>query len=305
MKTRKITITDVAREMRVSVTTVSFVLNGKAEGRVSPQVAKRILAYADRMGYRPNALSRRKQKGQPKLYGILVEDISNPFQQDLVFYLEQYLSADGAAAVAMSMNGVQERAFPLAKALGGLALSGYFMMSLPQLDDSVRRESLWRGPVVLWGAEWPGTTTIRPDYAAILQPLLLETVKKHALERVALLCCGSDVITANSFVSGYMAAMDHLQGDVLVKKMPFFSNDSDTQALLLAFMRDNKVDALVFSNDRLARLAIQSLQVERLQIRCVVSPSYLEPKVDGFLRQVTLPLDAKHWAKEIVRQLIL
>lgn len=305
MKKRKITISDVAREMRVSVTTVSFVLNGKAEGRVSPQVTRRILAYADRVGYRPNALSRRKQRNQMKLYGVLVDDVRNPFQRDLVFHLQRLLSANGAAAVIMSINGEQEQAFSLAKALGSLELSGYFFMALPQLDENVKRETLWRGPVVLWGGEWSDAVTVRPDYAVLLQPLLLEAVQSHALDRVALLCCGSDPATGNSFVSGYMSAMDHLQGDVLVKKLPFLSSDAETKAQLVGFLQNNKVDTLVFSNDRLARLAVQVLKAENVQIRCVVSPSHVQSDADPSLLQITLPLDAEHWAGEIVGNLIL
>lgn len=305
MKKKSISIGDVAREMGVSVTTVSFVLNDKFEGRVSPKLARRILAYADRVGYRPNVRSRRKTRGHPKLYGVLVEDIRNPFQRDLVFHLQQNLNKRGADALIMSMNGDYTRAFSLAKSLGTLDLSGYFFMSV-NLEEDVKWDALWRGPIVLWGAQWGSAYSVRPDYTALLQPLLLDTIDRLALERVALVCCSSDPFTANSFVSAYMDAMDRLERDVVVKKIPYNLNDSVVQAQLADFMRDNKQDALVFSSNRLAHLAMRSLaEVEGNKTRCIVSPSYVSLGSGVDIQQVVMPLDASYWADAIVSQLAL
>lgn len=302
MKKRAITIQDVARAMSVSVTTVSFVLNGKSEGRVSPKVAQRIIAYADRVGYRPHARSKRKS-GRTKLYGVLVEDIRSSFQQDLVFHMQQLFSENGAEAVVMSLNGDRSRAFSVAKTMGSLELSGYFFMALAS-EEQQGDASLWRGPVVLWDAALSGAATLSPDYRQLVQKILFDTIQEDRLERIAMVCCASDAFISSGFVAGYMETMDRLQKDVVVKKLPYHAVDTETYALLAEFMRDNKNDTLVFSNDRLARLAVQLISDSKdTTVRCVVSPSYINSAAN--LKCVVLPLDAESWAQEIVSRLIL
>lgn len=53
-----ITQKDIAREVGVSQTVVSDVLQGRPRGRVSPQTRERILDAARRLSYRPNASAR-------------------------------------------------------------------------------------------------------------------------------------------------------------------------------------------------------------------------------------------------------
>ena len=70
-------IYDVAREARVSVFTVSAVVNNK--GRVSTTLQRRVRAAVQKLGYRPNLLARSLAKQQTHTIGMVVTDIANPF----------------------------------------------------------------------------------------------------------------------------------------------------------------------------------------------------------------------------------
>jgi LacI family transcriptional regulator len=73
-------LTDIARQLNVSTTTVSFILNGKAEeNRISAGLAKRVLKFANEIGYVPNHLAKSLRTGKSHILGLLVEDIANPF----------------------------------------------------------------------------------------------------------------------------------------------------------------------------------------------------------------------------------
>ncbi len=63
-----VTIRDVAREVGVSITTVSHALNGK--GSVSPDTRRRILEAAARLEYAPNTTARSLVKRQTNAVGI-------------------------------------------------------------------------------------------------------------------------------------------------------------------------------------------------------------------------------------------
>jgi LacI family transcriptional regulator len=61
---RKLSSYDIAREVGVSQTTVSFVLNGRMDMPVSPATRERVLQAAREMGYRPNRSARAVQSGK-------------------------------------------------------------------------------------------------------------------------------------------------------------------------------------------------------------------------------------------------
>ncbi|MEQ5857633.1 LacI family DNA-binding transcriptional regulator [Halomonas sp. EF61] len=71
----RVTITDVAREARVSIAAVSRAMN--PNGSSSPEMRSRILAVADSLGYKPNRLAR-GIKSRSSLIGILVTNFENP-----------------------------------------------------------------------------------------------------------------------------------------------------------------------------------------------------------------------------------
>jgi LacI family transcriptional regulator len=77
---KKISIHDIAKELNVSATTISFVLNGKAEEkRISEDVKKNVLDYVKQVGYHPNQIAKSLRTGKTHIIVMLVEDISDPF----------------------------------------------------------------------------------------------------------------------------------------------------------------------------------------------------------------------------------
>lgn len=74
---KAVTITDVARAAQVSKATAARALGGY--GAVSPTVRSRVLATAERLDYRANALARTMATGRSGTLGVIVGDIENPF----------------------------------------------------------------------------------------------------------------------------------------------------------------------------------------------------------------------------------
>ncbi|MGH8888902.1 MAG: LacI family DNA-binding transcriptional regulator, partial [Acidothermaceae bacterium] len=76
---RRMTAADVGRAAGVSAATVSLVLNGKAEGRVTPETADRVRAAAKRLGYRIDRRGQSLATGRSGLIGFVAPDTANPF----------------------------------------------------------------------------------------------------------------------------------------------------------------------------------------------------------------------------------
>ncbi len=72
-----VTLRDVARRARVSVSTAARALGGY--GYVSPATRERVLRAARALDYHPNAVARSMIKGRTHTLGVVVSDSSNPF----------------------------------------------------------------------------------------------------------------------------------------------------------------------------------------------------------------------------------
>lgn len=78
---RRVTIVDVARHARVSVTSVSKVLRN-AYG-ASPEMQAKVRRAIDELGYRPHA-GARALRGQTYTIGVMLPDIRNPFFPEIL-----------------------------------------------------------------------------------------------------------------------------------------------------------------------------------------------------------------------------
>ena len=81
------TIVDIARQAKVSVSTVSHVLNGTRH--VAPTTASAVRDVIDRAGYSPNAVARALKTSRTRTVGIAVSVACNPYFGDIVGAIEK------------------------------------------------------------------------------------------------------------------------------------------------------------------------------------------------------------------------
>lgn len=82
-----VTAKDIARELGLSQSTVSRILNGDEHHRVSIQTRERILATAQRLDYRPNALAQSLRRGRTNVVGLYTShryDARNDFLSEIL-----------------------------------------------------------------------------------------------------------------------------------------------------------------------------------------------------------------------------
>src|SRR5690606_17637954 len=111
VKKKKILISDIAKALGVSTTTVSFVLNGRAkEKRLSDALAKRVFGYVQEVGYKSNELAMRLRTGKSKILALIIEDISNPFFANIARYIETKAYSRGYRIIYCSTENNSETA---------------------------------------------------------------------------------------------------------------------------------------------------------------------------------------------------
>ncbi|MFJ8816498.1 LacI family DNA-binding transcriptional regulator [Amycolatopsis thermoflava] len=76
----RVTMREVAARARVSVATVSLVLNGRDGGRVKPELGRRVRKAAEELGYTPNLVARGLRTSETRTIGLLSDRVaSTPF----------------------------------------------------------------------------------------------------------------------------------------------------------------------------------------------------------------------------------
>jgi DNA-binding LacI/PurR family transcriptional regulator len=96
MSATRPTIRDVAAAAGVSVTTVSHALNEK--GRIDAETRSRVIATAQRLGFRPNRAARNLRGGRTQVIALLLPEFGNE-PHNPALSLENYLRMAGTVAV--------------------------------------------------------------------------------------------------------------------------------------------------------------------------------------------------------------
>jgi LacI family transcriptional regulator len=105
MKSKKTSITDIASQLRISKSTVSFVLNGKGnQYNISQKTQQLIREKALELNYVPNFFAKGLRDGKTKTVGLVVADISNPFYAEISKYIQDYLYSEGYSLFVVSTN---------------------------------------------------------------------------------------------------------------------------------------------------------------------------------------------------------
>ncbi len=76
------TILDVSKAAKVSVATVSRVLNGN--GQVSPETARRVMEAVESLQYTPNVSARNLRRNESRIILILAPNITNPYYAHII-----------------------------------------------------------------------------------------------------------------------------------------------------------------------------------------------------------------------------
>lgn len=105
MARRRSTVTsiDVARAAGVSQATVSRTFSPGVASSVSEEVRQRVLAAAEKLGYRPNAIARSLITRRSRLVALLFSYLDNPFYAQALEQLCHALQAKGYHAIVFMM----------------------------------------------------------------------------------------------------------------------------------------------------------------------------------------------------------
>lgn len=148
-----VTIYDVAREARVSMATVSRVLNGTAV--VKDDTKQRVVDAIARLGYRPNAVARGLASKKTRTIGVIVPDVSAAFVAEVVRGIEDIATMYDYHIILTNSDAQLKRETDLVGTMWEKQVDGLIYMTHTLRKEHIDAFEQAQIPVVLCSTEDP------------------------------------------------------------------------------------------------------------------------------------------------------
>ncbi len=133
-------ISQLAKKLGVSVTTVSRVLSGNAaKYRISPRTAEWVREAAEAHRVAPDPIGAGLRSGGLGLIGLLLPDITNPFFSSLARCVERELRRHGMAVLLADSNEDMETEQTQLAAMLGRKLDGLLLLPVGRRSDELTK----------------------------------------------------------------------------------------------------------------------------------------------------------------------
>lgn len=259
MGIKKTLLEDIAKELNVSKTLVSMVINGKGDAYgISKKTQEKVLAKAGEMEYTPNVFARALRTGKSHLIALLVADISNPFYSNIAKHVEKELATKGYNLMICSTDENVEREEKLISLFAEQhMIDGLIIATTNTSGEYFKKERLRNFPIVFIDRY---LTVIESNYVVAnnyqgsyeLTELL---VKKGCKNILALNITPSHISSLTERVKGYKEALkkhDIAFKDENLVEISFDNIQNDVRTQLTKRLKQGKIDAIYTLNNHIA-----------------------------------------------------
>lgn len=266
---KKISIGDIAKELGVSKTTVSFVINGKARGNhISENLEKKILDYIKEVGYQPNQFARGLRTGKTQIIAVLIEDISHPFFSTIARMIEERAYKKGYRIIYSSTENDTQRTKELINIYRTRQVDGYIISPPPGIEDDIKSLIADNLPVVLFDRHFP---EIKSD-AVVVDNFegtyhAIQHLFQNGYKNVGFVTLLSEQVQMQDRLNGYLKAVTENRSEGIVKRLVFDEDLVATVKEIEKFLKSNKkIDAVFFATNYLAEAGLEAIQNLNLKI---------------------------------------
>ena len=260
MGVKKTLLEDIAKELNVSKTLVSMVINGKGDTYgISKKTQDKVLAKAGEMEYTPNVFARALRTGKSHLIALLVADISNPFYSNIAKHIEKELASKGYNLMICSTDENVEREEKLISLFAEQHMvDGLVIATTNTSGDYFKKERLRNFPIVFIDRYLPDIESnyvVANNYQGSLELTEL-LIKKGCKNILALNITPSHISSLTERVKGYKDALK--KNDIPYKnenllEVSFNNIQNDVREKLTNRLKQGeKLDAIYTLNNHIA-----------------------------------------------------
>lgn len=266
---KKLSINDIAKSLNVSKTTISFILNGKAqEMRIGEELVDRVLKYVNEVGFKPNSIAQSLRTGKSNTIGLMVEDISNPFFAKIARLIEDRAYQNGYKIIYSSTNNDTKKTRDLITMFRERHVDGYIIAPPEGIEEDI--ESLLKDnlPVVFFDRHLPKVTT---DYVEINNRFSTYNATSHLIgegkKNIAFVTFTSPQTQMQDRLKGYRNAMKESGLDAVVKEIVFNQNEDLIIKPITEFLAKHpELDAILFGTDHIGSCGLKVIKELGIQV---------------------------------------
>ena len=184
MEKQSVTIYTVAREARVSMATVSRVVNGNPN--VKPETRQKVLDVIKQLNYRPNAVARGLASKKTTTVGVVIPNITDPYFAELALGIDDVASMYKYNIILTNSDSDDEKILKVVRSLLAKQVDGLIFMG-HDVSDNLRNEfESTNTPVVVAGSvvNDDALPSVRINYQAAAKEAT-EFLLKHGDQQVA------------------------------------------------------------------------------------------------------------------------
>lgn len=199
-------IKDVAAHARVSVATVSRVLNGNP--KVAPETQARVLAAVEELNYRRNAVARSLRTDATSTLGLIIGDILNPFFTEMARAVEDEARGLGYTVVIGNADERADRQDHYVRTLLEQRVDGLLICPTAEITPLVRDTAAGGGPLVFLDRTLPGldVPAVRVDGEQAIRDLI-DHLAALGLRRIAFIGGPEQLSTGRERRAAFLSAM--------------------------------------------------------------------------------------------------
>lgn len=269
IKNTEPTIHDIARELKISASTVSRALNDNP--RISLKTKEKIKAVADRLGYRPNTLASNLRNKKSNTIGIVVPLINRHFFSSVISGVEDIAFKAGYNVVISQSNDLAAKEISIVQSMFSNRVDG-LIISIAMQSINFDHLKLFRRkhiPLVFFDRAVPEIETdkiVVDDFAGAFK--VTQHLIDQGYKRIAHLAGPQNLTTYLDRKNGYIEALraNEIAFDESLINVSTLTSEDGVSAIEKLMSLPNPPDAVFCGNDTTALSIMMYLRDKGIRI---------------------------------------
>lgn len=293
MAQNRVTIKDIAKELGISSSLVSFVMNNRTKGsrvyRVSPETEKKVLETARRLNYQPNVSARVLRCKEARLIGVIISDIANKFYAEISRYISDWASNNGYMVIFGSTDENTEKLSQLLELFDNQGVDGYIIVPCEGSQNTIAALQDKGKPFVLVDRDFTelGASSVTLNNFQTSRQLLSLLVARGC-RKVSLISYNTTLPNIEDREKGYLSGISAFNLEFSQVLRPDYGDYAKLEKMIVDAVKSG-VDGFIFTTYRMALLGRKAMIQNSIRVPedCHIACFNNNEEFETYEREVT------------------